>query len=283
MVPLLNEFLIARVKEKGLAMFKCFKNGNNYFVVLVFNTYYLIALICYGPDVYVSKLLDTSSNLSHSSLEFDFDLEMKNLEQDFNITVKLFMLELSSKVDKHSKIKSIRRKLLHKQEASPMRLALSEQNTTMDCNFKMIGYVILDLDNVKTTANKLYRLNLENLNSIIDNYLRVEVTLKVLYNNRFQGYFDMQQQSTTFWNLRWFYLDNYQLKYWRFQEQNENPAMGIINLKHCINPVVCFLKSDQRHICMRANTFALVIIEPPRFPNDEKLLKGGLIKVEPKM
>lgn len=248
--------------------------------VLVFNTYYLIALICYEPNVYVSKLLDTNDNLSTSSLEFDFNLEMKNLEQDFTITVKLFMLELSSKIDKHSKIKSIRRKLLHKPEVSPM----AHQDVPMDCNFKMIGNVVLDLDNVKTTVNKLYRLNLDNLNSIIDNYLTIELMLKVSYNNNFQGYFDMQQRSTTFWNLRWFYLENYQLKYWRFQEQNENAALGIINLKYCINPVVCFLKTDQRHICMRANTFALVIIEPPQVSNAEKLLKGGLIsKVEPKM
>ncbi|UXI19703.1 hypothetical protein NH340_JMT05646 [Sarcoptes scabiei] len=272
-IPFLNHFLMARAKGKALDV--------NYF----------ICLICCGPKVFVSNLINILDDPSNEFLDFDLGITVENLDENFTVIVKLFNLELGSKEFHNAKSKltpftSFRRKLvpnmMKKSSAADPDLAVFKPvGRSIDLNrpmvissFKMVGYFTLCLKNVKSLSNKFYRLNSECFRSIIDNYFITNMMLKAsFYSHTFQGYFDLQEQSTLFWNLRWFSLCKDNLFYWRFEEHKSKSALGRINLKNCINPEVAFLRADQRHLCMRPNTFVLAIIEPSSTQNDSNRSK----------
>ncbi|KAH9425226.1 hypothetical protein DERP_014663 [Dermatophagoides pteronyssinus] len=288
-LPLLNEFIQERAKGKLNSVF------------------HFICLVIFGPKVYVSKLLDTGSNPSKSYLDFDMGLAIGPLSEDFKVTIKVFALELSLKEGgaaghkyrfANSPFKTIRRKLMHSASSassspaknSPLvQLRTTKQQpaeTVPAGNFRLIGYVKLTLQNVKANANKFYRLDSDCFLPVIDSYLTMNVSIKVSHGNHFPGFFDMKEKDESFWNVRYFRIQGEQLRYYRFgEEKNIDQPLGVINLKHCINPKVEFLKIQHRHLCRRSNSFVLVMVDPPAISNARKLITGGgtLSRIEPKL
>nr|XP_046909906.1 uncharacterized protein LOC124491304 [Dermatophagoides farinae] len=282
-LPLLNEFIQERAKGKLNSVF------------------HFICLVCVGPSVFVSKLLDTAANLSKSYLEFDMGLAIDSLSEDFKVTVKVFALELSLKECgghkyrfANSPFKTIRRRLMHSSSSastspmsknSPIIQRNNQQQKAPASNFRLIGYVKLTLQNVKANANKFYRLDSDCFIPIIDSYLTMNVSIKVAHGNHFPGFYDIKEKEDSFWNVRYFRLHGEHLRYYRFgEEKNVDQPLGLINLKHCINPKVEFLKVEHRHLCRRSNSFVLVIVDPPAVSNAKKLITGGTItRIEPKL
>lgn len=248
--------------------------------------HYFICSISHGTQIFVSDFLNAEKCAGTEFLEFNFGLNVTELEDNFTINVKLYSLEIS-KDHKHSHKtpllkKSFRKKHIDSQKgsqfavASPMPKSSQEASPT-GTNFKLIGLVALNLSSVQRPP-KFYRLDSFSISSPLDGYITMNVFLTVTHNHCTQGFFDMKDVQNTFWNVRWFVVREHQLLYWRFRDDmNMKPPLGVINLKHCINPTVTLLKANQRHLCMRPNTFILVTIEPPAVSNAHKLLNGGTI------
>jgi len=255
----------------------------------VSSTYYFICLVYNGPNVFVSELLNTSDNLGQDYLDFKFSLHCQELNEDFAVRVQIFSLEISkdkSKKDALSK-KSFRMKFgtssLKRVPKSPITIVhpspIPIKDTTHTTSFKPVGHIIINLSTVCKPLS-FYRMDSYALNTPIDGYLTMNLSLKVRHNFTAEGYFDLQDKETSFWNVRWFVLKGSTLSYWRFPNDAEQgkPPLGVISLKHCINSTVEILKSDQRQLCMRPSTFILVTIKPPAVSNAQKLVKGGAIE-----
>lgn len=257
-------------------------------------TYYFICLVINGPSVYVSDLLDTSKTAEKENLEFKFKAYCKDLKDDFAVRIQLYAMENQSQnsLKKEAGFRSFRIKFgtssLKKSEKaalaavnSPMPPKLN--STILNSSFKLIGVVPLTLPLLRQKP-VLYRFESAIPRTVqeapIDGYMSIgEQSLTVQHHLSAEGFFDMQDEKTSFWNLRRVVIDGSQLKYWRFPDPSaENgPPLGVINLKHCINPTVAVLKGEFRNLCMRKNSFVLVTMKPPSVSNAQKLVQGGMI------
>lgn len=237
----------------------------------------------------MSDLLNSATNAGEDHLDFKFKLSCKELNEDFSIRVQIFALELCK--EKAKKEKSFRMKFgtssLKRVAKSPMTGTASPIpviNTQRTTSFKPVGHFILNLPNVCKPPS-LYRMESYSMSSPIDGYMTMKLSLQVSHNFSAEGFFDLQDPETSFWNVRWFSIKGSTLRYWRFPKEAEDqrPPIGVINLKHCINPTVELLKTDQRQLCMRPFTFILVAIKPPEVSNAHKLVNGGtIVKAVPK-
>ncbi|XP_017488258.1 PREDICTED: actin-binding protein anillin-like [Rhagoletis zephyria] len=274
-VPLRKEFVELRAKGKA-------------------STYFFICLVINGPQVYVSELLDTSKSADKDSLEFKFKAYCKDLKDDFEVGIHLYAMELQTHnaPKKEAGFRSFRIKFgtssLKKAEKaalatnSPLPSKLTAGGSSS--SFNLVGVVKLTLPLLRQKP-LLYRFEYPavgpKLHIPIDNYLSIqEQTLSVQHRLTVEGCFDIQDPKTSFWNLRRVVISGNQLKYWRFPEtstESDSPPLGVINLKHCINPTVSILKGEDREICMRVNTIALVTLKPPPVSNAQKLVQGGKI------
>ncbi len=296
-VPLRKEFVELRAKGKGtflylLVMFCVWLTFC--FPFLSASTYFFICLVINGPQVYVSELLDTSKSADKDSLEFKFKAYCKDLKDDFEVGIHLYAMELQTHnaPKKEAGFRSFRIKFgtssLKKAEKaalatnSPLPSKLTAGGSSS--SFNLVGVVKLTLPLLRQKP-LLYRFEYPavgpKLHIPIDNYLSIqEQTLSVQHRLTVEGCFDIQDPKTSFWNLRRVVISGNQLKYWRFPEtstESDSPPLGVINLKHCINPTVSILKGEDREICMRVNTIALVTLKPPPVSNAQKLVQGGKI------
>lgn len=238
-------------------------------------------MICNGYKTFVSELISTDKYIDDDSIEFDFSLNVTELSEDFNVIVKLFALELS----KDQKHKKNHFKFFgdsgNKNHGSPMKSSgspIPKSVTNTKTNFLQVGYVCLSLASIRQPP-RLYPMQNFTLSKPLDGYLKMSLSLKVEHTYAAEGFFDIQNNDTSFWDLRWCAIRGSHFYYWRFKDDmGEKEPMAKINLKHCINPKVSFLKADQRYLCMRPNTFALVTIKPPSVSNATKLVTGGQIE-----
>lgn len=246
---------------------------------------YFLCLIVHGSKIFVSDLLSTDKNVGNEFLEFNFGLNVTQLQEEFNVVVKLYSLELI-KEPKQSKRTPLLKKSFkmkfgdsHKSVASPAPKTptLESSKQASGSNFKLMGLVTLNLATVQQPP-KFFRLESFSFDSPLDGYITMRTKLSVTHQFTTEGFFDMKDLQTTYWNVRWFVLRENQLLYWRFRDDMDSkPPLGCINLKHCINPSVGLLKANQRHLCMRPNTLILVALQPPVVSNAQKLVKGGTI------
>ncbi|KAJ6221124.1 hypothetical protein RDWZM_006936 [Blomia tropicalis] len=267
-IPLRTDFVELRAKGKVTT--------ENYFICLIFN----------GPKVFVSELLNTHNNLGQDFLEFKFGLTCQELSEDFTIRIQLFNLMLNKDKPKKSHIaKSFRIKFgtsslkrNAKLDTNVVDSPVTIKNMNMANGFKPIGHVNINLATLRKPLS-FYQLESYSMGVPIDGYLTMDLKLKVKHNFNVTGFFDLQEYEDSFWNLRWFVMDGSRLMFWRFQENLKTPGspLGVIDLKHCVNPCVQFLKGEQKNVCVRPNTFILVTIKPPSVSNAHKLLNGGTI------
>lgn len=233
--------------------------------------------------MFVSELLDSSKNHGCDHLNFSpLDLKCQGLNEDFKIRVELFALELNKDKSKKETIgRSFRIKFgtssLKRMEKGSVNSPIPDKITGQQSSFKPVGQILLNLATVRKPPS-FYRMEGAPLNSPVDGYVIMDYSLKVSHNFSSEGYFDLQDAKSSFWNHRYFVLQGSQLMYWKFpSDVKDKEPLGVINLKHCINPAFGFLKSEQRKVCMRPNTFALVSIKPPTVSNAHKLVNGGTI------
>ena len=252
------------------------------FLYSVSSTFYFICLVFNGPKVFVSQLLNSEKNIGHDYLDFKFNLHCQELNEDFGIRVQLFSLELNKDKSKKDTIgrKAFRIKFgtssLKRAEKASISSPIPDKIISQSTSFKSVGHTVLNLATVRKPPS-FYRMESLSMMAPIDGYIIMDVSLQVNHNLFVEGYFDLQNNDNSFWNLRWFVLKGSKLIYWRFCENKDTAPIGIINLKHCINPTVAMLKGEQRKVCMRQFTFALVTIKPPPVSNAHKLLNGGTI------
>lgn len=268
-LPLRHDFVVSRSKGKTQSVhhFSCF--------------------ISYKSKMLCSKTVSTESNMSSDSLEFPFGLVINELEADFKVEIKLFDLELF-KDEKPKKrglnlAKSLRLKPSTASNSSgkssntiPVSPAPSSLSHSR-INFKEVAALSLTLGEVRKLPKYF---TFTTMASPLQGIMTMQLALEVNHQNYFEGFFDYQDIESRFWNLRWFVIDGPLLMYWRFKEDfaTKKQPIGQINLKHCINPTVGFIKSEFRHLCTRQNTIMLVTIQPENVPNTTKLVTGGVIR-----
>ncbi|XP_054165445.1 anillin-like isoform X2 [Oppia nitens] len=238
-LPVKGEYLVSRAKG------------------IVADIHHLVCLVYNGPHVFVSNLLSTDKGIKNGVFEFEFGVSLSDLNNDFGVVVHIYDLitskhQLPHEVKYH--IKTLKRtpKKNKGSMKSPTVRSPGGPNAVLSTSFQLIGVLNINLFNYHKNSYKLENFN---FNSPLEGTIQVRAELTIKHNYYREGFFDVRDTSG-FWNLRWVVIRGSHLAFWRFPEDVTNkPALGNINLKDCINPIVQIIKGQ---ILMRPNTIALI-------------------------
>lgn len=79
--------------------------------------------------------------------------------------------------------------------------------------------------------------------------------MKTIEQRGFMTIFEEDQNGLGTWDRRWCYLNNFNISYWKYPEDEANDKpLGSINLNRCVNESVSLLPRD---LCARKFTLEL--------------------------
>ncbi|XP_015788796.1 anillin [Tetranychus urticae] len=236
----------------------------NFFVSQVSGTdlceYHFICLFTCGEKVFSTDALSSTHTIQEASLSFKNKIEFDKLRKDFRIRLTVYALALPKGKRNHDK-KNIRLTPKHKSKVkythSPA-LKASPKSEKIKCNFKKMGQVDFTRDNIMRS-----RFSLENFmyESPLEDQIMVDLVIRGQYNIKFSSYLNFHETSGDYpvWNRRWCVLNGSSIYFWRFSEdEGDKQPMGVINLKHCVNPRISKATAD---ISMRPNSFSFLTLE----------------------
>ena len=238
--------------------------------------HHIICLVHNGGNIMATNLLNTDKDIKNGFLEFDFGYrDMTELSSDFQMVVHIYDLitikqQMPHEVKYHIKRTPKKNKSTMK---SPTVRSPGGPNAVMSTSFRLVGAVNINLKNYDKNC---FRLENFDFNSPLEGTLKLKSELTVRHPFHRDGFFDVRDTSG-FWNMRWAVLNGSRLSFWRFPEDvSKKAALAVIDLKNCINPKITLIPSHLRHICMRRNTIAMIIVDNVNASNNI-FTKGGSI------
>src|SRR5699024_11541250 len=74
--------------------------------------------------------------------------------------------------------------------------------TSQLSSFESVGHITLNLSTVRKPPS-IYRMESLQMNTPVDGYIIMDVALRVKHNISTEGYFDLLESATPYWNTLW--------------------------------------------------------------------------------
>lgn len=240
--------------------------------------HFCVLAVCGNKNVFCTKVFSHYDEMEGHSLLIKDNLFLRDVPNDFTLTLKVYGMHTKKNMDHVSKTKRLHssghqspgnlKNLFSKRKDDEYNCA-SPQTVFRTSNFKMVGETRINLG-MLGSGNK-YVLTQVPSNCPMEGSLFCRIGCRPEFTATSSGFLTIQEDigGYTAWNRRWCTMKDNKILYWRYpDEEDVKEPLGCIDLRYCIDKCISLLSRDK---CARPNTFELNLKRSVK-PGDESNL-----------
>jgi len=242
--------------------------------------HFCVLASCGHKNVFCTKVFSQHDDMEGQSLLIKDNLYLREVPNDFTLTLKVFGLHTKRNVDHLSKTKrlhssghqspgNLKNLFSKRKDNDDVPSCASPQTVFRTSNLKLVGETKITLS-LLGSGNK-YLLTQVPANCPMDGTLSCRIGCRPEFSASSSGFLTIQEDigGYTAWNRRWCTMKESQILYWRYpDDEDTKDPLGCIDLRYCTDKSVALLSRDK---CARPNTFELNLKRALK-PGDESNL-----------
>ncbi|CAF1025595.1 unnamed protein product [Brachionus calyciflorus] len=251
--------------------------------------FYFLCLIRNGIQVLQTQVISLQELISNNEhiLIFPNRMAINNVDINFKVKIDIYTLEVLT----NTAINKVRNTGSNGKLLSPFRFQSQvstqsysneykkEQSSSTNQKAKTSNFIhvdTLEISQVDIYKNK-FTLNISSSSIPLTGLLYVNIRCMPSSSVELKGFMSFFEDLTltgfTTWERRWCFLNNYNISYWKYPEDEyRSGPLGIINLTKCLNEKISILPRD---LCARKHSLELLI-------QDDSILKRFRLSADSK-